>query len=204
MKQLFFASALMAALVVSCGNPSNTGDDQSGTLPLFEITNNPEHAQNITLRLVERMDGDSIITYVARGLYGADTVGFNVEMSHQIAAGINSDGSVNEDAGFTTGTITFVRSGPESDRFATALAALWNISDVSVMTAEPIIPLVFSSNRIDIDYDQSFTYSFKLFFAPDAPVPGEVFFTFDTYKKTINFQEKGEQYRSQIVHSFGQ
>src|SRR5690606_42010330 len=70
-----------------------SGGGQSGTLPLFEITNSPEHAQNITLRLVERMDGDSIITYGARGLYGADTVGFNVEMSHQIAAGINSHGS---------------------------------------------------------------------------------------------------------------
>ena len=204
MKQLFFSSALMAVLAVSCGNPSNTGSDQSDTMPLFEITNNPENAQNITLRLVERVDNDSTITYVARGLYETDTVGFNVEMSRQIAAGINSDGSVNEDAGFTTGTITFVRSGPESDRFATVLAALWNINDVSGMKAEPVTPLVFSSNRIDVDYDQSFTYSFKLFFAPDAPVPGEVFFTFDTFKKTINFQEKGEQYRSQIAHSFGQ
>src|SRR5690606_32813947 len=94
-------------------------------MPLFEISNNPENAQHVTLRLVERIDGDTTITYVARGLYESDTVGFDIVIGNQIAAGINADGSVNEEAGFTTGTIAFMRSGPESDRFAAALATLW-------------------------------------------------------------------------------
>lgn len=203
MKQIFSLFAL-SILLTSCGGPSNTGSNNADSMPLFEIVNNPENAQHVTLRLVERIEGDTAMTYVARGLYGSDTVGFDIEMDRQIVAGINADGSVNEETGFTTGTIIFKRSGPESDRFATALATLWNINDVSRMKPTPISPLVFSSNRTDVDHDKSFTYSFKLFFAPDASVPGEVFFTFDTFKKTIDFQEKGRQYRSQIVHSFGE
>lgn len=203
MKKIF-QLPILVVLFASCGQPNTGSDNTTGTIPLFEMSNNPENAQNITLRLVERIDADTAITYVARGLYQADTVGFDIQMAKQIAAGINADGLVNEDAGFTTGTITFLRSGPESDRFAVALAKLWNINDVSKMKQTPVTPLVFSSNRESVDYDKSFTYSFKLFFAPDASVPGEVFFTFDTYKKTINFQEKGEQYRSQIVHSLGE
>lgn len=203
MKQVFIMS-LSAIFLASCGNASKSGGEHTDPIPLFEIVNNPEHPKYVALRLVDRLDGDTSITYVARGLYGKDTVGLHIELDSKISAGINSDGSVNEQTGFTTGSITFIRSGPESDRFVAALATLWNVDDVTQMKTSPIEPLVFSSNRTAVDYDKPFTYSFKLFFAPDAPVPGEVFFTFDTFKKTIEFQEKDTQYRSQIVHSLGE
>lgn len=195
---------MLAIFLVSCGESSKTENDNGDAIPLFELVNNPEHPKHIALRLVDRTDGDTSVTYIARGLHGSDTVGFRIELDNQIAAGINGDGSVNEASGFTTGSITFIRTGPESDRFVAALATLWNIDDVARMKPTPIEPLVFSSNRIDIDHNKSYTYSFKLFFAPDAPVPGEVFFTFDTFKKTIDFQEKDTRYRSQVVHAFGE
>ncbi|MFB2117694.1 hypothetical protein [Parapedobacter sp. 2B3] len=195
--------SLAAILLASCGNTSNSGDKKSDAIPLFEIVNNPEHPKHVALRLVGRTDNDTSVSYVAQGLYKGDTVGFHIELNHQIAAGINPDGSVNNETGFTTGLITFTRSGPESDRFVAALGALWNVGDVTQMKPGPVEPLVFSSNRAAVDHDKPFTYSFKLFFAPDAKVPGEVFFTYDTYKKTIEFQEKDTQYRSQIVHSLG-
>lgn len=195
---------MLAIFFASCGNSSQTGSDNADAIPLFEMVNNPESPKHVALRLVDRADSDTSVTYVARGLYEADTVGFYIELDNDIAAGINADGSVNEGAGFTTGSITFKRSGPESDRFVAALATLWNVGEVTRMKPTPIEPLVFSSNRADVDYDKSYTYSFKLFFAPDLPIPGEVFFTFDTFKKTIEFQEKDTQYRSQIVHSLGE
>lgn len=204
MKQISILLVVLAASVAACSNASKTGSGETDAIPLFEIVNNPENPKHIALRLVDRTDGDTAISYVAKGLYGGDTVGFHIELDKEIVAGINADGSVNEENGFTTGTITFMRSGAESDRFAAALAELWNVDDVTRMKATPIEPLVFSSNRVNVDYDKSSTYSFKLFFAPDAPAPGEVFFTFDTFKKTIDFQEKDMQYRSQIVHSLGE
>jgi|SRR5690606_25614454 len=204
MKQISILLLMLGIFLASCGNASKSGSESTDPIPLFEIVNNPEHPKYVALRLVDRLDGDTSITYIARGLHGKDTVGFNIELDSEISAGINPDGSVNEQTGFATGAITFIRSGPESDRFVAALATLWNVDDVTQMKTSPIEPLVFSSNRTAVDYDKPFTYSFKLFFAPDAPVPGEVFFTFDTFKKTIEFQEKDIQYRSQIVHSLGE
>lgn len=203
MRQLFVLS-LSAVLLGSCGNASKPGGENADAIPLFEIVNNPEQPKHIALRLVDRTDGDTSITYAVRGLYQEDTVGFNIEVDNEIPAGINADGSVNEQAGFTTGAITFIRTGPESDQFMAALATLWNVDGVTSMKTNPTEPLVFSSNRTVVDHDKPFTYSFKLFFAPEASVPGEVFFTFDTFKKTIEFQEKDTQYRSQIVHSLGE
>ncbi|MGV3762499.1 hypothetical protein [Parapedobacter sp.] len=203
MKQFPILISLVAVLA-SCGNASKSDNGKASAIPLFEIVNNPERPTHIALRLVNRTDGDTSINYIAEGLYGGDTVGFRIELDKQIDAGINTDGSVNEISGFTTGSITFTRSGPESDRFAAVLAELWHVGDVTRMKDTPIEPMVFSSNRIAVDHNKSFTYSFKLFFAPDAPVPGEIFFTFDTFKKTIEFQEKDIQYRSEIVHSLGE
>lgn len=202
MKQVFTLLAGVA-LLASCGNASKN-PDANDAAPLFEIVTNPSQPKYVALRISDRVDGDTSITYRALGLYENDTVGFNIELDKVIGAGVNDDGSVNEEIGFKTGAISFVRSGPESDRFVAALAALWNVGDVTQMKTAPVEPLVFSSNRSAVDYNKPFTYSFKLFFAPDSAVPGEVFFTFDTYKKTIEFQEKGIEYRSQIVHSLGE
>jgi hypothetical protein len=195
---------LSVALLASCSNTPKSNGGSGEATPLFALTNNPENPNYLALRLLDRQDGDTSITYTARALYNQDTVGFTIQLSKDIPAGINSDGSVNEEVGFKTGAITFLRSGPESDRFAAALAALWNVEGIAKMKAQPVRPLAFSSNRAPVDHNKPFTNSFKLFFEENAAVPGEVFFTYDTYKKTIEFQEKDAQYRTQVVHAFGE
>lgn len=195
---------LSVTLLASCSNTPKSNGDSGEATPLFALTNNPENPNYVALRLLDRQDGDTSITYSARALYNQDTVGFTIQLDKDIPAGINSDGSVNEEVGFKTGAITFLRSGLESDRFAAALAALWNVEGITKMKAQPVRPLAFSSNRAPVDHNKPFTNSFKLFFEESAAVPGEVFFTYDTYKKTIEFQEKDTQYRTQIVHAFGE
>lgn len=195
---------LSGVLLASCNNTPKSNGGSGEASPLFAMTNNPDNPNYIALRLLDRKDGDTAITYTAKALYDQDTVGFTIRLDKDIPAGINSDGSVNEEAGFKTGAITFLRSGPESDRFAAALATLWNVEGITRMKAQPVRPLAFASNRAPVDHNKPFTNSFKLFFAENAPVPGEVFFTYDTYKKTIEFQEKDTQYRTQIVHAFGE
>lgn len=195
---------LSAVVLAACNNTPKADDANGDALPLFPLTSNPTKANYVALRLLDKTDGDTSVTYSARALYDQDTVGFTIRLAKDIAAGINADGSVNETTGFTTGSITFLRSGPESDRFAMALATLWNVEGITKMKAQPVQPMAFSSNRAPVNHDKPFTNSFKLFFEQNAPVPGEVFFTYDTYKKTIEFQEKGAQYRSQIVHAFGE
>lgn len=195
----------VATLLVACGNPPNSkSNGGSTTTPLAPITHGPQNPAYITLRLLDRTDNEAAVSYAAKGLFNEDTVGFIVEVDKDIPAGIRSDGKVDEKAGFKTGSIRFVRSGVESDRFVAALGEVWNVNGATQMKAHPVRPLVFSSNRTAVNLDKPFTYSFKLFFGEDAPVPGEVFFTLDTYKKTIEFQEKDAAYRSQIVHTFAE
>lgn len=195
----------VAVLLAACSNTSKTGSESnSNTARLTSITHGAQNPAYITLRLLDRTDGETTISYAAKGLFNEDTVGFLIEVDKNIPAGIGADGQLDEKAGFKTGSIQFVRSGAESDRFVAALGELWNVNDAVRMKTKPVQPLVFSSNRSAVDLDKSFTYSFKLFFDADMPVPGEVFFTLDTYKKTIEFQEKDAEYRSQIVHSFSE
>jgi len=195
----------VAAWLAACGNTPKSGNDgTSNSTPLVSITHGPRNPTYITLRLLDRTDQETTVSYAAKGLFNEDTVGLIVEVDKNIPAGISFDGKVDEKAGFKTGSIKFIRSGEESDRFVAALGEIWNVNGVTRMKTQPIQPLVFSSNRAEVNLDKSSTYSFKLFFGADAPVPGEVFFTLDTYKKTVEFQEKDAVYRSQIVRTFAE
>ncbi|SFB81671.1 hypothetical protein SAMN05421747_101296 [Parapedobacter composti] len=202
MKQLMQLSWL-TILLFACNNTTQQNKDGSDSLALLPIVNNPEHPSHIFLRLVDAEEDETSITYVAKGLYQDDTVGFIINVNKDIPVGINADGSVNEASGFKKGAITFRKEGAMSDRFITALAELWKVNEVDAMKAAPVQPLVFSSNRIPVNLNNRATYSFKLFFAEDAPAPGEIFFMVDTYKRGIEFQEKDPQYRSTIVHALG-
>lgn len=205
MKPLNFMLCLLPlATVLSCNNATKSGSDQTETAQLLPITNNPDNPNRIFLKLVDQVEGDTVVSYVAKGLYRDDTVGLFVEVSKNIPAGINNDGSVNEAMGFKKGWITFKTLGKESDRFISALAELWQVSDIEKMTTEPVQPLAFSSNRAAVDQLKPATSSFKLFFDESSRLPGEIFFTFDTYRRSIEFQEKDEQHRFAIARSFAE
>ncbi|WP_257666032.1 hypothetical protein [Parapedobacter tibetensis] len=195
---------LSIILISSCNNASTSGEDETEDLNLLSITNNPENPSRIFLRLTDKMEGDTSISYAAKGLYQDDTVGFFIEIDKNIPAGINQDGSADNEVGFKKGWIKFRKSGIESDRFVSALAELWQVDSIVNMKTQTIQPLVFSSNKTAIDHSKPSTSSFKLFFDDDSLNPGEIFFTFDTYKKGIEFQEKDAKYRSAIVRSFSE
>ena len=74
------------AMLISCGGTSESGNDKAEAIPLFEIADNPSRPTYIALRLMDRTDGDTSITYVAQGLYENDTVGFHIELDKKIPA----------------------------------------------------------------------------------------------------------------------
>ncbi|SEK18171.1 hypothetical protein [Parapedobacter koreensis] len=189
------------SLMASCNNVSQSGDER--TKKLSSMTHDTENPTSIFLTLLDKTVNATTISYVAKGIYKNDTVGLLIEVDKDIPAGINADGSVNEAAGFKKGAIKFIKSGAESDRFVAALGELWQVNDVAAMKSA-IEPLVFSSNKKAFNEDKPSTNNFKLFFDEEAPIPGELFFTLDTYKHLVQFQEKNAQYRSQIVHAFAE
>lgn len=198
------AILLSIILISSCTNAPTSDEGNAKTTELISIVRNPQNPTSIFLDLVDKTEGDTSVSYVAKGVYQNDTVGFIVEVAKNIPAGINSDGSVNEKDGFKTGVITFKKSGVESDLFVAALGKLWHVSDIDKMKMEPIQPLVFSSNKKPVNLNKPSTSSFKLFFDKDSSTPGEVFFTFDTYKRSIEFQEKDAQHRATIAGAFAE
>ncbi len=196
------AILLSAILLSSCNNTRTSGEGQGENVTLHPIASGDAAPTTIFLKLLDRTDGDTSVTYPVKGLYKNDTIGFLLEVSKNIPIGINEDGSVNHTDGFKKGVIRFKRSGAESDRFVSALAELWQVPGVEKMSETAVEPLVFSSNNRPVDVTKSATYSFKLFFDEDAPNPAEVFFTFDTYKRSIEFVEKDEQFRPAMVRAF--
>jgi hypothetical protein len=198
------AILLSIILISSCTNAPTSDEGNAKTTELISIVRNPQNPTSIFLDLVDKTEGDTSVSYVAKGVYQNDTVGFIVEVAKNIPAGINNDGSVNEKDGFKTGVITFKKSGVESDLFVAALGKLWHVSDIDKMKMEPIQPLVFSSNKKPVNLNKPSTSSFKLFFDKDSSTPGEVFFTFDTYKRSIEFQEKDAQHRATIAGAFAE
>lgn len=199
------AMLLPIALFASCSNaPKNKETTKTETVKLFPLTKNVENPSLIYLSLMDKKEGDTSITYTAKGLSQNDTVSFQVEISKNIQAGINKDGSVNEKDGFKKGSITFKSLGPPSDAFVSALAKLWKVEGIAKMKSQAIQPLAFSSNKKPFDPNKLSTNSFKLFFDADSTNPGEIFFTFDTYKRSIQFQEKDAEQRSAIIRALGE
>ncbi|SEM64137.1 hypothetical protein SAMN05216436_10678 [bacterium A37T11] len=189
-------------ILSACNNTPKSGGSKAGAVKLYPIARDTVNATSIYLKLLDKTAGDSSISYQVKGLYGKDTVGFTLQINKTIPAGINKDGSPNDKDGFKRGVIKFKRSGTESDRFVSALAKLWHAKDSGKMRSDQVIPLVFSSNNNAVDVSKPATYSFKLFFDKGVQPPGEIFFTFDTYKKEIEFQEKDAQQRLSIVQAF--
>lgn len=199
------AMLLSIILLASCNNASTSGGgSKPETAKLLPITHNLENPTSIFLNIVDKKEEATSSSYIAKGLYQDDTVGLIIEINKNIPAGINDDGSPNEKEGFKKGAVTFKKSGVESDLFVSALAKLWKIDGIEKMKTAPIQPLAFFSNKKPIDLNKPSTNSFKLFFDEDSKDPGEIFFTLDTYKRSIEFQEKDPQYRSAIAHAFGE
>lgn len=196
---IVFLALLTTGLGAACNRGAGTGDQP---IPLAEIVNNPENPNVVYLKISGRTEADTSILYTAQGLFEGDTLGFVVSLDRDIEPGVNEDGTVRE-TGFQTGTVKFLRSGEESDRFIEVLAQLWNVPEVASkgFSHEPVIPLSFSSNKVAVDHDKPTTNSFKLFFEPDAEEPGELFFTVDLYRRAVELQEKDAQYREMIVRT---
>ncbi|HLW50313.1 MAG TPA: hypothetical protein VKZ78_05025 [Sphingobacteriaceae bacterium] len=190
---------IVATSVAACSGNKQTDE---GTTRVLSLTGSGEYNKSLFLSIVEQTEQDTSFLYTLRGAYNGDTVGFYLSMDKNIPGGIFEDGNINAEAGYQTGTIQFLRSGEESDRFITALATIWETEVANhSFSSEAVSPLVFSSNHNAVDFSKPSTNNFKLFFDLDAEEPGEIFFTHDTYHLRVEFQEKDPSFRQVIINS---
>lgn len=192
----------LAVAISACSGNKNSEESQQENV--LELTGSGSYFKSLFLTITHVDESDSAYVYTVKATHQGDTVGFLLEMNKDIPAGINGDGSVNQDNGFKTGTIKFASSGEESDRFLQALGSIWGVTPNSdTFSAKPVTPLVFSSNQQAFDGSKTGTNNYKLFFDLNAVDPGEWFLTHDTYFRRIELQEKDESFRQVIVNALG-
>ena len=155
MKIAAFFSAVFSVciLMTNCGNPSKDGSNTSTGPSIQQLVNDTTSAKHtFFLRFMDQQETDTSIIYTAKSLYHKDTVGLNVEVMKNIAAGIDANGQPDENLGFQTGSIRLSSIGNQSDALVTSMASLFNIEPrTRKMTTSTITPLVFSSNKHTVD-----------------------------------------------------
>lgn len=198
--------ALLASVLTGCGNNQTSSENATEDAMLANLgqyvaasaTENPA----IFLSLVRSTETDSSVVYVAKALRDQDTIGVQIEVNKDIPAGVYADGEVNEEKGFTQGTIKFSSIGEESDSFVAALAAAYEQPVGDDMTSSTLQPHVFSSNKTVVDLTSNGTYSFKLSFENELGEGGEVFATLDLFRRAFEFRAKDTAQHPLILSAF--
>lgn len=199
---------LLAAVVTSCGNAQktenqdSTNGQQKSAQELGQFVGTGTDNPSIYFYLQDTEETDSSVVYIAKSLHKEDTVGLRIEVAKDIPAGVSSEGTPDNDAGFKTGVIKFSSLGKTSDTFMAALGELYKIPAKGGMTSSPITPLVFSSNTKAVDLSSNSTYSFKLFFENTAGAEAEVFGILDLYRRLFELKAKDASQYERILSAF--
>jgi len=209
MKKLMYLGALSFVFMgVSCNSPSNENADSSESAAvestettLQNLKSSNEQDKSLYLWIQDKEELNGFHVYTAKALNNQDTVGFKIHLNANMPAGINADGSVNEDQGFSRDYIFLESIGEASDNFVQVLSELWGVKPVDPKFSDKVELLTFSSNKSSIDYSKPYTANFKVFFNPDASKPGELFLTVDTHYSRITWQSKSEEYSQEIINS---
>lgn len=199
---------LFVSVFANCTNTNkDSAEDEQGLsamekdLPSYRATTNIENP-SVYLRLVDKQMTDSSAVFIAKALNEQDTIGLKIEVIDGIAAGIYADGTANEEKGFTNGTIKISSVGTLSDNFVKALGKLYNTETEDKMTKETMLPLVFSSNKKNVDLSSNDTYTFKLFLENKIADEAEAFVTLDLYSRRFEMRAKDESFNAALISSF--
>ncbi len=205
MKKIILSAIVLGmsfALLTGCNNRSNNQravlEENLGPYVVNFSTENPA----IYLHLTESNKTDSTTIYLAKALNDKDTVGLQIEVSNSIPAGVYGDDTPNEEKGFVPGAIKFSSIGESSDNFVKGIASLYKLSSSGQMSNAMLSPLVFSSNKKNVDLSSNNTYNFKLFFDNATGEEAEVFAVLDLYKRLFEFRAKDSTQYERIISAF--
>lgn len=184
----------------SCNSSTNSGGTTDG-LTIQPLTNNPDaEKQYLFFRLTDPQETDSSMVYLAKAVFNLDTVAMQIEVRKGITPGVTND-NVPLDIGFSEGSIKMHSVGDASDKFVAALGSMFGLETTGRMT-EVVTPTVFSSNKVEVEFSNTGTYSFKLFFANELGEPAEVFAVLDMYRRAFEIEEKDPAQRAQWLSAF--
>ena len=179
---------------------NNTKAQQTNNL--VDITSRLDQAEgwsDIFLTITADTKTDTSHIYIAKGLYKGKTVGLQIEVRSNIAAGI-IDGKPDSQHGFIDNAVRLTSIGQESDELVKALAELYKKPTDKGFTKQTISATAFSLNEKSADLDKKDYYRLKLFFEQnDENLYSEIFLNINTDKREIELNEKDEGYREPII-----
>lgn len=169
---------------------------------LVDITSRLDQAEgwsDIFLAIIADTKTDTSHIYIAKGIYKGKTVGLQIEVRSNIAAGI-VDGKPDGKSGFVANAVRLKSIGQESDDLVKALAELYKQPSDKGFTKQTISATAFSLNDKPADLDKKDYYKLKLFFEEnDENLYSEIFLNINTDKREIEIQEKDEGYRETLI-----
>lgn len=203
-----FAFALAATFALSsCNNANKTEGEKSNlsdmekNLPEYKASTNIENP-SVYLRLVDKTMTDSSAVFIAKALDGKDTIGLSIEVIDGMHGGVLEDGTANEERGFREGGIKIKSIGAVSDNFVKSLADLYDLKEDAKMTSETLLPLVFSSNKKNVDLNSNDTYTFKVFLDNAMGKEAEAFITLDLYSRRFEMRGRDATEYVRIISAF--
>ena len=152
------------------------------------------------LKVVDLVETKTHYRFRAIASYNDELVALNVAVVKDIQAGLDSEMKLNQEHVYSKGVV-FSRSGAESDRLISAIAAMYGEEKTNLkMTTEESYTAIALHQRPFNMADEP--VKIKLF-GHDAPYDEaqyyESFFNLDLKSRLIFWNEKGQEYRKPLV-----
>lgn len=147
-----------------------------------------------------KMENDGYLSVVAKGLFRGKEVGLKVSFAPNMKPGL-LNAEVDRTA-FTKNGIVYSSIGPESDKLIKAIAALYKVELPRPKFSEhiPVTSFALEEHPFDLRKDN---VHFKVFFNDqgDENEYAELFTNIDIPEKRLEFHEKDEEYRRNVVRA---
>lgn len=183
---------------------------------IFESKSSKE-LRNITSNQIEKNDWVDLIfdivesskieneiwTFVCKAKFENLMVGFRLFIIDNIEPGINNDQIDNTK--FIQKGLSIIGIGKESDNFIHAISSLYGMQNVQNFTNQKLIYTIFPLNNKVATLEKG-KFKFKVFYddSNEKNLYTEFYINIDLNNKILEFNEKDQDYRENILKAFMQ
>ena len=185
---------------------NKTKNIDSNLPEILSVQNQEEGFEDISLKIVETNKQGNTFTYLAKGKYENKIVGLKISIQNNLKAGINKAGEIDGTA-FNKDGISLQSIGQESDNFLHALSKIYGINSNAKFSSKIIKSTTFPLNNNIADLNKSEYYKFKVFFndqEEENEKYAEIFININLQQNFIEFNEKDNEYRANIIKTFSE
>jgi hypothetical protein len=202
MKQ--FLALLTLCMATTFGVAAAMKTDNLGNPHLSQYSE--EGFIDCVLRIVERSETPTHYILTLRAVYEGQVVGFSARVVKGIQAGLDSDASLIQAHVYRNG-VTFMRTGPESDRLIAVIARLYGEKSrpLRMSTQETYTAIALHQGTINMVNQP---VKLKLFGRDAEPIDNatyyESFFNIDLRAGFVFWNEKDQDYRRALIRALGE